>query len=134
MIIPANSVEELIVNSHNPQLFIEIYQFINEKLHGEGVLYKEHAQAKTVIGYYIVAKSSEDSLGHPLISIIPQVDNICLKLAIINGDSDLILNYASIFGVSNCDYQSIKISSMNSLRYQALEQILKEAHRQIIMK
>lgn len=128
MIISTTRVEDLIEASHDPRLFMELYQFINQITGGEGVLYKQYDDAMTIIGYYIVPYKTNSFDGeYPLISIAPQKNNISIYVMVtINGEY-LVPLYGDAFGKSNVGKSCIRIKKMNEEKYDALEGLLQRA-------
>lgn len=128
MIINTDKIEKLIEASHNPQLFIELYQFINQVTGGEGVLFKTSPEAMTIVGYYVVPyKTSTYDGEYPLISIVPQKNNISIYVMVTIDGKFLVPEYAEVFGKSNIGKSCIRIKAMTDLKYQALEGLLEKA-------
>ncbi len=128
MIITTDRVEDLIASSHNPRLFVELYQFINEQLGGEGLLFKTEPSSMTIIGYYLTPyKTSNYDGQYPLISIAPQKNNISVYVMVVVDGEYLVTKYADQFGKSNCGKSCIRIKSMNDAKYTALASLLEEA-------
>lgn len=128
MIINTTKVEELIASSHNPRLFLELYEFINKVVGGEGVLFKQHDDSGAIIGYYIVPYKTTNYDGeYPLISIAPQRNNISVYVMVVIDGEYLVPKYSEVFGSSNVGKSCIRIKTMNEHKYQQLEQLLREA-------
>lgn len=128
MIISTDKIEDLIESSHDPLLFVDLYQFINEVIGGEGVLFRSEPSGMTIVGYYVVPyKTTTENTEYPLISIVPQKNNISVYVMVtINGEF-LVPKYADVFGKSNVGKSCIRIKSMNEDKYEALEQLLHRA-------
>lgn len=128
MIINTTKVEDLIASSHDPRLFIELYEFINKVIGGEGVLFKQHENSGTIIGYYVVPYKTNDYDGeYPLISIAPQKNNISVYVMVTVNGEYLVPKYGDIFGQSNIGKSCIRIRRMNDEKYEMLEALLRRA-------
>lgn len=128
MIINTDRVESLIEASHDPQLFIELYQFINRIIGGEGILYKQYEDSMTIIGYYLTPYKTNSFEGeYPLISIAPQKNNISIYIMITVDGEYLVPQYADVFGKSNTGKSCIRINKMTNAKYNGLEALLTRA-------
>ncbi|WOO87058.1 DUF1801 domain-containing protein [Mollicutes bacterium LVI A0039] len=128
MIIKAKKVEELISESHNPQLFKALNEFISKITAEEGVIFKTSPDSMSVIGYLFKPYQTTTYDGvYPLISIAPQKNNISIYVMVVRDGQYLVPKYASEFGKSNCGKSCVRIKTMTDLKYSALEQLLAEA-------
>ncbi len=133
MVVHTNDILELANHAHNPELFLQLVNFVNEKLGTHGKLFTSQTATKmTMIGYNLVEyKNSCYDGDWPLVAIAPQQNTINIYIMIVVDGNYLVPEYSKYFGKSNVGKSCIRIRSMNDLKYQGLEQILTIVNKQL---
>ncbi len=128
MIIKTDKLEGLTKGSNNPELFQQLYEFINKVTNTKGKLFKTPSSNMSVIGYYIQPyKTTTYESKYPMISIAPQKNNISVYVMVVVDGEYLATKYSDVFGKSNVGKSCIRIKKMNKQRYEALEKLIHEA-------
>lgn len=128
MNVNTENIETLIKSSHNSQLFLNIYQFMNQVVGTDGVLFRDGQSQMSIIGYLFVPYQTQNSKRqYPLISIAPQKNNISIYVMVRSNGESLTTKYQHIFGKSNVGKSCIRIKTMNDHKYLGLEQLISDA-------
>ncbi len=123
MQIKTSHKEDLINNSHNKELFIEVLQIIEEKLKQEGSVFTYNEMS--MIGFYFVDYKNTCYDGKfPMVSIAPQKNNISVYIMDVIDGKYLVETYAAPFGKSNYGKSCIRIKKLNEDRINALNTML----------
>ncbi len=133
MVVHTDDILELANHAHNPELFLELVNFVNERLGTTGKIFTSQSTSKmTMIGYHLVEyKNSCYDGDWPLVAIAPQQNTINVYIMIVIDGKYLVPEYSNYFGKSNVGKSCIRIRSMNDLKYQGLEQILAMVNTQL---
>ncbi|WOO89630.1 hypothetical protein R2F61_02665 [Mollicutes bacterium LVI A0078] len=129
MIVHTKLIEELATSSHNPQLFIELVEYLNGLLGEQGQLFESMADSHmTMIGYKLTDYKNNCYDGKwPIVSIAPQKSTINVYIMAVDNEGNyLVPKYQEYFGKSNCGKSCIRVRSMNDIKYAGLYRIISE--------
>lgn len=114
--------------SHDPLLFLELVDFLNETLDEPGILFESDSASKMqMIGYRFVDYQNSNYNGKwPLVSIAPQMNNISIYIMAVNEAGYLVPQYAHFFGKSNCGKSCIRVKHMSDKKYEGLYELLNQ--------
>lgn len=113
-------IKEIIEDSTNQELFLELYTLITQNLKDEGSIFKTNS-GKTMIGFKYI--DYQDGVW-PVVSIASQKNNISVYLFAFEDNDYIVDKYGQPFGKSNIGKSCIRIKKLNKERKECLEVML----------
>ncbi len=133
MIVHTDDILNLAGHAHNPELFLELVSYLNNKLGQTGEIFTSKSESEmTMVGYYLTTYKNSCYDGKwPLVAIAPQQNTVNIYVMLVEDGEYIVPKYSNYFGKSNVGKSCIRIRNMNDLKYNGLEQLLQAVKIQL---